>query len=251
MLLLNAIGLVALMIGFGSALAGVSGLPAGLWAALLAIAILLILRRESLDATVASVLVIGGVNIAVLIAISVVGLVHFDAANLAAPTAILLPTPRSSGSSSGPRSWRTSATPRRATRRRSCCDGIPAAAPCSSATSRRCRRHRPLCPDRRRDPRRRPGRSSHRLRRDRPTPLAVVAGPIVAVLGSVFVILAMGLSSLHISLGLYNQVGEWLPIPRTAAARRRQSLAKALPVVLLLVLLELLLVGGGGRSPGR
>jgi amino acid permease len=42
-------------------------------------------------------------------------------------------------------------------------------------------------------------------------PLARVAGPGVRVLGSVFVILGMGMGSVHFSLGLFNLVGERLP----------------------------------------
>jgi hypothetical protein len=91
------------------------------------------------------------------------------------------------------------------------------------------------------------------------TPLGEIGGPIVVVLGSLFVILAMGLSSLHISLGLYNQVGEWLPPAAGPAAtgagpsrvaRRRRSLLKAAPVVGLLLVLEGLLLSGAGSFTG-
>jgi hypothetical protein len=91
------------------------------------------------------------------------------------------------------------------------------------------------------------------------TPLGEVGGPAVVILGSLFVILAMGLSSLHISLGLYNQVGEWLPSTAgsvaptptdSAAARRRRSLIKAAPVVGLLLVLEVLLLTGAGSFTG-
>ena len=43
------------------------------------------------------------------------------------------------------------------------------------------------------------------------TPLAQRAGPIVDVLGSVFVVLGVGLSSIYLTLGIYNQMAEVLP----------------------------------------
>ena len=46
-------------------------------------------------------------------------------------------------------------------------------------------------------------------------PLAEQVGPTINLLGSAFVILAMGMGSIHYSLGFYNLMREWLP-------RRRQ-----------------------------
>ncbi len=253
MLLLNAIGLVALMIGFGSALAGASGVPAGVWAALLAVAILAILRRESLDATVASVLVIGAVNITILILVGLVGLTHFDQANLAAPGGAAGPAADASllglvfGTALMAYFGHTSAgnaakvVLRRDPGGRSLLVGNAAAilvaiglyvltvvavlgaVPATELI----------------------GYDGTAL-----TPLAAVGGPVIVILGSVFVVLAMGLSSLHIALGLYNQVGEWLPVPSGDPARRRQSFVKAAPVVGLLIVLELLLLAGGGSFTG-
>jgi amino acid permease len=253
MSLLNAIGLVALMIGFGSTLAGVSGLPAGLWAAVLAVAILVILRRESLDATVVSVLVIGGVNIVVLVALSLVGFAHLDPANLLGPAAgDGLPTGATIlglvfGTALMAFFGHTSAgnaakvVLRRDPSGRALLVGnvaailvaiglyvlvvgaVLGAVPASELV----------------------GYDGTAL-----TPLIAVGGPAVAILGTIFVVLAMGLSSLHISLGLYNQVGEWLPVPETVAVRRRQTVLKATPVIVLLVLLEVLLLTGGGSFTG-
>lgn len=42
------------------------------------------------------------------------------------------------------------------------------------------------------------------------TPLAAIVGPIVLILGSIYVVLSMGMGSIHISLGIYNQVQERL-----------------------------------------
>lgn len=259
MLLLNAIGLVALMIGFGSALAGVSGLPAGLWAVLLAVAILVILRRESLDATVASVLVIGAVNIAILVAIAIVALVNFgpqvqssaagaeggSVVGLMFGTALMAYFGHTSAGNAAKVVLRRDPGGRALLRGNVAAllvamglylltvVAILGAVPASELI----------------------GYDGTAL-----TPLVAETGPIVAILGSIFVILAMGLSSLHIALGLYNQVGEWLPAvdgrargSRVAVAvrsRRVQALIKALPVVGLLGILEVLLLSGAGSFTG-
>jgi hypothetical protein len=58
-------------------------------------------------------------------------------------------------------------------------------------------------------------------------PLAAEIGPLVHVLGSVFVVLGMGMASIHFSLGLFNLVREWLPTkprPVVILPRRRGSL---------------------------
>jgi amino acid permease len=249
MVLLNAIGLVALMIGFGSALAGASGIPAGVWAALLALAIVGILRRESLDATVGSVLVVGGLNIALLVAISLVALLHLDVANLSPAAAggdatllglvfgtalmaffghtsagnaakvVLRRDPSGRALLWGNVAALAAAIGLYVLSVGSTLGAVPAAALV--------------------------GYGGTAL-----TPLGEVTGPPVVVLGSVFVVLAMGLSALHISLGLFNQVGEWLPVASGPADRRRQSVVKALPVIGLLILLELLLLSGGGSFTG-
>jgi amino acid permease len=42
-------------------------------------------------------------------------------------------------------------------------------------------------------------------------PLAEIAGPAVHLFGSIFVVLGMGMAVIHFSLALFNQVQEWLP----------------------------------------
>jgi hypothetical protein len=44
-------------------------------------------------------------------------------------------------------------------------------------------------------------------------PLTDVVGPVVLILGTIFVILGMGMVTIHFSLALFNQVREWLPTP--------------------------------------
>ncbi|HEX2988484.1 MAG TPA: aromatic amino acid transport family protein [Chloroflexota bacterium] len=55
------------------------------------------------------------------------------------------------------------------------------------------------------------------------SPLATVVGPVVHPIGSIFVLLAMGMTSIHFSLGLFNLVKERLPrlAPRVAAHERQ------------------------------
>lgn len=59
MYLLNALTLLVALIGFGTVLAAQTGLPALVWVALLFGLIVVVLRRESLDATIAAALVVG------------------------------------------------------------------------------------------------------------------------------------------------------------------------------------------------
>src|SRR5581483_245837 len=57
-------------------------------------------------------------------------------------------------------------------------------------------------------------------------PLAAVAGPAVYLVGGVYVALAMGMSSIHKSLALFNQVQGWLPgHGRPPSARLLQRVA--------------------------
>ena len=58
-------------------------------------------------------------------------------------------------------------------------------------------------------------------------PLAEVAGPGVVLVGAIFVVLAMGMGSLHSALGLFNAAREWLPRrarPVVTLPRRRGRL---------------------------
>ncbi|HRW05077.1 MAG TPA: aromatic amino acid transport family protein [Caldilineaceae bacterium] len=48
-------------------------------------------------------------------------------------------------------------------------------------------------------------------------PLARRAGPAVHLFGGIFVVLGMGMVTVYFSLGLFNQVQEWLPAPTSTA----------------------------------
>jgi amino acid permease len=57
-------------------------------------------------------------------------------------------------------------------------------------------------------------------------PLSEVAGPSITVLGTVFVILAMGMASVHMGWGLTNSVREWLPRADTATGTSRSRVKR-------------------------
>ena len=78
---LNAALLLVTLIGFGSILEDATGVPPLVWASLLFAVNLELLRRERLDATVASALVIGAVNIVIVVALSVIALLHLQSGN--------------------------------------------------------------------------------------------------------------------------------------------------------------------------
>jgi amino acid permease len=81
-LVLDTTWLGALVIGLCSILASVSGVPASFWPAPLFLICLTYLRRSTLNATVASSLIVGVVNVVLIAAILVLALLHVHEANL-------------------------------------------------------------------------------------------------------------------------------------------------------------------------
>ena len=75
------LGLQVLYIGFASALEGATRVPSVVWVALLFLAGLYFLRRESLSATVASALVVGAVNVVLVVVLSLVAFTHLRPEN--------------------------------------------------------------------------------------------------------------------------------------------------------------------------
>ena len=69
-------------VGFASTLEGATRVPAVVWAALLFLAGLYFLRRQSLGATVASALVVGATNVVLVVILSLVAFFHVQPANL-------------------------------------------------------------------------------------------------------------------------------------------------------------------------
>src|SRR2546428_4074567 len=87
------------------------------------------------------------------------------------------------------------------------------------------------------------------------TPLARQVGPTINVLGTIFVILAMGMASIHFSLALFFTVREWIPgqSRHTLALGRRQGRLIFIPrgqANTSLALTYLGLKGDATQSPG-
>jgi amino acid permease len=80
------------------------------------------------------------------------------------------------------------------------------------------------------------------------TALAQQVGPVVSWLGTVFVVLSLGMASIHVSLGLLFMTEERLPAGRLD--RRVRFLASISPVVAVFAVTEWLSVTGNGSFAG-
>ncbi len=83
MLAVNVASLLAFYIGFALVMRDVTGLPSNIWAAAFFVVGVYFLTRGSLSSTVASSLVVGGINIALIVALSVLSLTRLQPTNLA------------------------------------------------------------------------------------------------------------------------------------------------------------------------
>jgi amino acid permease len=215
LLLFNTIGLLALYVGFSSVLGDVTGMPPEAWVVVPLLAALFFLRR-TLDATVASALAVGAAIIGLIILIALVSLPHiegtnlrhsqipyvngepFDASVLELIFGVVLLAffgHTSTGNcaavvlqrDSSARSFFRGSVAALATAIVLYCIWVVAVngvvAPETLAST-----------------------AGTALE-----PLAAEVGPSVDVLGSIFVVLAMGMASIHMSHGLFNQTREWLP----------------------------------------
>jgi hypothetical protein len=70
-------------------------------------------------------------------------------------------------------------------------------------------------------------------------PLARIVGPSITFFGSIYVVLAVGLVSIYTSLGMANQIREWLPGRIKGSTL---SLVTMVPTVVVFAIVELLLV---------
>lgn len=270
LVLLNTVVLLAYFIGFASTLADATGLPPELWAAGLLGILIFFVRRKDVSATIASALLVGATTIVLIVILSLLALPHVTSANLRHAE-----VPFRNGLRFDP----------------SLLElvfgvvllaffGHTAAANCAVAVLER-------------DP---TGRSLIRgtaaalaaalglysfwviavngavpyavLASESGTalaPLAAQVGAGIHVVGILFVVLAMGMASVHTSLGLSYQVRDWLPAstassptgpPATAGARFRltgairraltgaagRSAIALAPVLTIFLIVELLLV---------
>jgi tyrosine-specific transport protein len=254
---LFAVGVVSLpayVIGVGSALGGATGFSPLLWIALLGLATMLILRRGSLDATVATAIVVGVINIALLVAISAIALAHADPARLAAvpPIADVSAGGLVFGVLLGAYFGHTAAATAskvvlaRDPTGRSLLRGSVAAMACAvglyvlvvvavlGAV---------------------PAVALQGFAGTALEPLIGIAGPVVGVLGGLFVILAMGLATVISSLALYNQTLETL-LERPWLERRLRDrrtlawLAAATPILVVFVATTVLFESGSATFAG-
>ena len=243
LLLLNVLLLTAFYVGISTSLGDATGTNPMLWAALVFLVAVYFLRRESLSATVASALVIGIINILIIIVISVLAFFYLDPANLrhvrlpfaegrtfdpkilelvfgvvltayfghtSAGNAAKVVLRRDPGGQS--LVWGNIAAMATAIALYSlwvvAVNGAVPAAVLEGATGTVI------------------------------SPLAARIGGVVPVLGAIYVILAMGMGSVHFSYGLYYQAREILPSNLKRNARLIISIA---PVFLLFVVAEWLL----------
>jgi amino acid permease len=232
LLALSFLVVQAYYIGFATTLEGATRVPAVVWVALLFLVGLYFLWRESLSATVASSLVVGAVNISLIVVISLLAFTHLQPANL-----FYADVPFLGGRPLDPATLEL-------------VFGVILAAYLGHMSLSGCARV-----VLRRDPSSRSliwgtvaalatamflyclfvlaanGATSSRVLAHEPgtalDPLAAQVGPIVYALGSVVVILGLGMASIHFSVGLFNLVREWLPSPArpiVVLPRRRGSL---------------------------
>jgi amino acid permease len=81
-------------------------------------------------------------------------------------------------------------------------------------------------------------------------PLAEVAGPLVAPLGAVFVILSMGLGLVHFSLALFNLARERIGTRRVWGGSRTSFLLSLSPVLAVLLVAEWMVLTNTGSFTG-
>ncbi len=258
LLLFNAVTLLVYLLGFASVLTGATGIPEWIWVALLFLANLWFLRHESLDDTIASAVVIGVVNLALVVGIVALALGAVQPANLAymdVPFADGRPVDPAIvglvfgvllvaflGHTSAANASKLLLTLEPSGRallfgNLAALGTIIALYCVATVAILGAVGPEPLLTTR--------GTSI--------TPLAEAVGPAVNVLGSLYVVLAIGLGSLYVTLGLYNQVIELLPRPtgpsasggrlaRLLRTRRGRLTVGMAPAAGVFVLLELLVL---------
>jgi len=219
-------------VGLSTTLADATPVPAEVWTALLFLVGLYFLRRESLNATVASALLVGMVNIGLILALSLLAFSHLRLENLLYVNVPLI----------GGRPFEPSILQMIFGVVLSAYFGHLSLSNCAKVVLRRDPSARSLiwgsmagtttamilyciwvlAVNGAVAPQALAGQSGTAL-----VPLAAQVGPVVRVLGSVYVVLGMGMGSIHRSLGLSNLVRERLPAhprPIVMLPRRRGRL---------------------------
>lgn len=260
----NVLTCYVYFLGFGSVLTGATGIPLGAWIVVLFAINIVVLRKETLDDTIASAVTIGLANLVLVGAITLIALVNVDPANLA-----YMKVPFVSSGPIDPALFalafgvllvaffgHTSAA--NASKLvltlepsgRSLLWGNLAALATiilvycvATIAILGALGPEPLL-----------GARGTAI-----TPLAREVGPIVNIVGSTYVVLAIGIGSLYVTLGLYNQVIELLPRPsgsgggllaRLSQTRRGRLVVGFAPTAAVLIGLELVILGGQDNFAG-
>ncbi len=253
--LLNAVGFVVALVGFGSTLGGATGLPVGGWAAVLFAVNLVFLWRGSFDATVAFALTIGATNIALISAISVLALANarpeatafpsvslddltIDASTLELVFGVALMAYFGHTSAGNAAKVVLARDPSG----RALLVGNVGAMFAAMALYILAVVSIGLALG---------AETLVGYAGTAITPLAAKVGPIVNVLGSVYVVLAVGLGSIYLSLSLFNQMAELVPsmavraaVGASARSRLPGFVVRAAPIGLIFLAVEALIALG-------
>lgn len=252
----NFLVLIIFFLGVGGTLASATGLPAPLWMLLLLVVTLYFLSRRSLNATVTTNLLIVFINLLIVLAILLLALPAFQWRNLTDSGSALTFTPAALGSivgilsatflshflvatygpvilprDPGGQAWlRGSIAAIAAMMVIAVLWLLVSVGVLSPATLRE-------------------------AKGTVVTPLAEIIGPAVNVLGSILVILSLGLATIQVSLAQYYSLEERLPAPGSASwmgklpATQRFWLCVS-PMILVLLLALWLLTSGTGSFAG-
>jgi amino acid permease len=248
---LNAVVLLAYFIGMATVLTDAFGVRPEIWSALLFVTVLFFIRRESLDATVASALLVGATTISLILMMSVISLPHVSGENLRHAE-----IPFRNGVS-----WDSSVLELIFGVVLLAFFGHTSTANCAAVVLAREPTGRSLIK----------GSvaalaaamllyclwvvavggavSPSTLAAETGTslgPLADQVGKGVTILGVTFAVLAMGMASIHVSLGLSNQVKEWFPdstgpartVISALRTREGRMLAGMIPVAIIFLFTE-------------
>ena len=243
LVLFTSVVLLAYYVGLSTALADATGVPAEIWTALSFLVALVFLRRESLDATIASALLVGATSIALILLLSLLTLPHvtganlrqsavpfvdgepFDASLLELVFGVVLLAFFGHTSTGNCAAVVLQRDPSAQSFIRGSVAAVAAATGLYSVWV--------LGVNGAVSPAALAGESGTALE-----PLAAEIGTRIHVFGSVFAVLAMGMASIHYSLALFNQVREWLPASWDAAHRGRRFLLGVLPVAAIFLGVE-------------
>ena len=228
LLLLNFVALLVFYIGVSTALEDATRISSLFWAFLLFLTCLYFLRSDSISATVASALVVGGINITIILILSLLALPHIRVENLTYVNGAFLGRQPFDPSILGlvfgvillSYFGHTSAgncakvVLRRDPTGRALIQGNMAAM--ATAIVLYC--IWTIAVNGALD-----AASLEHMTGTALAPLAAKIGPVAYVIGLVYVILGMGMGAIHYSRGLFNQAREWLPTRAKSAPTQDET----------------------------